>query len=245
MKVNPTKCTFGVEEGKFLGYQISKEGILSNPTKIQEFLESKTPRNLKGMQEINGRLTTLGRFIAISIEKFKWTEKSDVALQQLKDTLHQLSTLACPLPGETLQMYLVASEEAISSVLTVERESKQISIHFVSGSLQEPEVNFPSLEKLVLALVYAARGLRRYFQTHKVDVLTSYLIKQVLLRPEKSGRLAKWAIELGEHDIHYHPQSSIKAQALIDFLVEIPDTIKGVPTMISIDPLEPEASKEL
>ena len=69
MKLNPGKCTFGVEEGKFLGYQISKEGILPNPTKIQEFLESKSPHNLMGVQEINGRLTALGRFIAISAEK--------------------------------------------------------------------------------------------------------------------------------------------------------------------------------
>lgn len=41
------------------------------------------------------------------------------------------------------------------------------------------------------------------------------------------------------------PWTSIKAQALIDCLVEILDTIKGVPTTISVDPLEPEADKEL
>nr|KAJ0205864.1 hypothetical protein LSAT_V11C500266290 [Lactuca sativa] len=118
MKLNPTKCAFGVDEWQFHGYQISKEGILPNPTKIQEFLESKTPHNLKGVQEINGRLTTLGRFIAKSAEKtiplyqtlkgcldkkqFKWIERADADLQQLKDALHQLPALACPLPGETL-----------------------------------------------------------------------------------------------------------------------------------------------
>ena len=97
MKLNLAKCTFGVEEGQFLGYQVSREGILPNPTKIQEFLESKTPHNLKGVHEINGRLTALGRFIAKSAEKalplcqtlkgclnkkqFKWTVEADVALQ--------------------------------------------------------------------------------------------------------------------------------------------------------------------
>nr|KAJ0225480.1 hypothetical protein LSAT_V11C100009930 [Lactuca sativa] len=49
MKLNPAKCTFGVEEGQFLGYQVSREGILPNTTKIQEFPESKTPHNLKGV----------------------------------------------------------------------------------------------------------------------------------------------------------------------------------------------------
>nr|KAJ0211084.1 hypothetical protein LSAT_V11C400185560 [Lactuca sativa] len=148
-----------------------------------------------------------------------WTEKTDAALQQPKDAQHQLPTLTCPLPGETLQMYLVASEEAISSMLVVEREGKQVPIHFVSGALQGLEVNYLALEKLILALVYAVRRLWMYCQAHKVDVLTSYPIKQVML--------------------------SIKAQALANFLAEILYTIKGVPTTISVDLLEPEAGKEL
>ena len=37
------------------------------------------------------------------------------------------------------------------------------------------------------------------------------------------GRSAKWAIELGEHDISYRPRTRIKGQALADFLLEIPD----------------------
>nr|KAJ0196092.1 hypothetical protein LSAT_V11C700351650 [Lactuca sativa] len=69
MKLNPAKCTFGVEKGQFLGYQVSKEGILSNPFNIEEFLELKALHNLKGVQEINGRLTALGRFISKSAEK--------------------------------------------------------------------------------------------------------------------------------------------------------------------------------
>mgnify|MGYP001553540151 FL=1 len=76
--------------------------------------------------------------------------------------------------------------------------------------LQGPELNYPTLEKLVLALIYAARRLRRYFQAHQIEVLTSYPIKQILLKPETSGRLAKWAIDLGEHNINYRPRISIK-----------------------------------
>lgn len=69
MKLNTRKCTFKVEDGQFLGYQITTEGILLNQAKIQEFLNSKVPHNLKGVQEINGRLTVLGRFIPKSTEK--------------------------------------------------------------------------------------------------------------------------------------------------------------------------------
>lgn len=105
MKFNLGKCTFRVEEGQFLGYQITKEGILPNQTKIQEFLDSKIPCNLKGVHEINGWLMALGRFIVKSAKKalllfqtlkgcidkknqFKWTTEADKALQHLKEALH-------------------------------------------------------------------------------------------------------------------------------------------------------------
>ncbi|XP_076932511.1 uncharacterized protein LOC143598076 [Bidens hawaiensis] len=78
------------------------------------------------------------------------------------------------------------------------------------------------LEKLVLALVYAARHLRRYFQGHPINVLTGYKLKIVLSKPELSRRLAKWAIKLGEHAIEYKPRPVIKGQVLADFVTEVP-----------------------
>ncbi|GJX27960.1 putative reverse transcriptase domain, ribonuclease H-like domain protein [Tanacetum coccineum] len=80
------------------------------------------------------------------------------------------------------------------------------------------------LEKLILALVHAARRLRRYFQAHPIKVLTDKPIKQILTRPEKSGRIAKWAIELGEHDIEFQGRNSVRGHILADFLVETPST---------------------
>ncbi|WP_248789472.1 hypothetical protein, partial [Escherichia coli] len=39
---------------------------------------------------------------------------------------------------------------------------------------------------------------------------------------DHSGRLSKWCIELGEYDITYEPRKAIKAQALADFIAEVP-----------------------
>ncbi|XP_076944125.1 uncharacterized protein LOC143614629 [Bidens hawaiensis] len=78
------------------------------------------------------------------------------------------------------------------------------------------------LENLVLALVYDARRLRRYFQGHPINVLTRYNLKNVLSKPELSGRLVKWAIELEEHAIEYKPRPTIKGQVLADFVTEVP-----------------------
>ena len=76
------------------------------------------------------------------------------------------------------------------------------------------------MEKLILALVTAARKLRPYFQAHTIEVLTEYPMKQVLHKPETSGRLMKWAIELSEFDIRYRPKTAIKGQVLADFVME-------------------------
>ncbi|GKG18474.1 reverse transcriptase domain-containing protein [Tanacetum coccineum] len=42
-------------------------------------------------------------------------------------------------------------------------------------------------------------------------------------RPEVAGRLQKWSIMLGEHNITYRPRTSVKGQILADFLVEKPE----------------------
>ena len=80
------------------------------------------------------------------------------------------------------------------------------------------------MEKLILALVTAARNLRPYFQAHTIEVPTKYLMKQVLHKPETSGRLMKWALELSEFDIRYKPKTAIKGQVLADFVMECTPT---------------------
>ncbi|XP_076931785.1 uncharacterized protein LOC143597024 [Bidens hawaiensis] len=78
------------------------------------------------------------------------------------------------------------------------------------------------MEKLVLALVYASRRFRIYFHGHPVSVLMNYRIQNVLWKPELSGRLAKWAIELREHTLQYKPRSTFKGKVLADFITEVP-----------------------
>ncbi|KAL5546806.1 hypothetical protein UlMin_006493 [Ulmus minor] len=66
----------------------------------------------------------------------------------------------------------------------------------------------------------AARKLRPYFQAHTIIVPTKFPLKQILQKPDTSGRLAKWSIELGEFDILFKPRTAIKGQALADFIAE-------------------------
>ncbi|XP_074378422.1 uncharacterized protein LOC141719963 [Apium graveolens] len=66
----------------------------------------------------------------------------------------------------------------------------------------------------------ASRKLRHYFQGRTVQVVTDQPLKKILTRPEASGRVVAWSIELGEFDLEYVPRTAIKAQALVDFVVE-------------------------
>ncbi|KAK3025584.1 hypothetical protein RJ639_042623 [Escallonia herrerae] len=56
--------------------------------------------------------------------------------------------------------------------------------------------------------------------SHTIVVLTDQPLRKVLLSPEVSGRLVNWSVELGEFDLQYKPRTAIKAQALVDFIVE-------------------------
>nr|GFA02927.1 reverse transcriptase domain-containing protein [Tanacetum cinerariifolium] len=109
-----------------------------------------------------------------------------------------------------------------SAVLMTERGMVQMPVYFISRALQVPELNYSPMEKLVLSLVFAAKRLRRYFQAHPIAVITNQPIKQVMSRPDVAGRLQKWSIMLGEHNITYRPRTSIKGQILAAFPNKMP-----------------------
>lgn len=46
-KLNPIKFTFGVEEGHFLGYYITRQGIQPSPAKVDELMETPPPNTLR------------------------------------------------------------------------------------------------------------------------------------------------------------------------------------------------------
>ena len=65
MKLNPSKCAFGVALRKFLGFMVSKRGIEANSDKIQEILNMEPPKNIKDVQS----LIALNRFVSIATDK--------------------------------------------------------------------------------------------------------------------------------------------------------------------------------
>ncbi|GJY79088.1 reverse transcriptase domain-containing protein [Tanacetum coccineum] len=239
MKLNPKKCALGMREGTFLGYKVDANRLRVCPDKVEAVLNLPSPKCLKDVQKLNGKLASLNRFLSKSAKKslpffktlkkctkksdFQWTAKAEMASKQMKQLIAELPMLAAPKEKEELIMYLAAAKEAISAVLMTERDGRQVPIYFVSRALQGPEINYTPMEKLILALVSASKRLKRYFQAHTIVVITDQPIKQLLSNPEVTGRLLKWRFELEAHDIQYRPRTSVKGQILADFIVERPE----------------------
>ena len=76
------------------------------------------------------------------------------------------------------------------------------------------------MEKIAYAVVMAARKLRYYFQSYKIKVPTSYLLRDMFENKEASGRIGKWAAQLVEHTIDFTSRSTIKSQVLADFIAD-------------------------
>jgi len=69
LKLNPEKCVFGVEAGKFLGFLLSERGIEANPEKCVAILTMRSPTTVKEVQQLTGRIAALSRFVSASGEK--------------------------------------------------------------------------------------------------------------------------------------------------------------------------------
>ena len=67
----------------------------------------------------------------------------------------------------------------------------------------------------------SARRLRPYFQSHPIIVKTDHPISQVLKKPELTGRMIAWSVELSEFDISFEPRGPVKSQALADFIADL------------------------
>ena len=98
MKLNLTKCAFGVSAGKFLGFIVNNRGIEANLDKIKVVLDMPPPSGIKEVQRLTGRITALSRFVSRASDKcqlffkvlkkaFQWDRKCEEAFSALKTYL--------------------------------------------------------------------------------------------------------------------------------------------------------------
>uniref|UniRef100_A0A2N9IC67 Uncharacterized protein n=1 Tax=Fagus sylvatica TaxID=28930 RepID=A0A2N9IC67_FAGSY len=191
LRLNASKCVFGVGSGKFLGFMVSHRGIEVNPDQIKVIQELKAPRTHKEVQRLTGMTAALSRFISRSADRcqpffqllkksttFKWDDKCVSAFEDLKRYLSSSLLLSNPTPGEPLFLYLAVSDRAVSAVLIRIKDTVQCPVYYASKTMTEAETHYPPLEKVGLALITAADKLPQYFQAHTVYLVLADFVAE-------------------------------------------------------------------
>ena len=154
MKLNPSKCVFGLTTGKFLGFMVSHRGIEINSEKVLAIMELEPPRMVKEVQSLNGKIAALSRFVSKATDKclpffrtlrksFEWTDDYQKAFEDLKKYLSSPPLLSPSKPGEELYLYITVSQAAVSAVLVREEEGAQRPVYFVNRTFRGAEERYP------------------------------------------------------------------------------------------------------
>ncbi|KAK1694345.1 hypothetical protein QYE76_011042 [Lolium multiflorum] len=228
---------------EFLGHVISKDGIAVNPSKVASVLDWEAPKNVKEIRGFLGMAGYYRRFIegfskiAGPMTKllrkntpFVWSDECEKSFQTLKEKLTTAPVLAVPEDGKDYTVYCDASKHGLGCVLMQDRKV----ISYGSRQLRPHEVNYPTHDLELAAVVFALKTWRHFLYGAKCELYTDHKsLKYFFTQKELNMRQKRWLELIKDYDltINYTPG---KANVVADAL-----------SRKSTGGLEPEISPEL
>ncbi|WVZ52540.1 hypothetical protein U9M48_003588 [Paspalum notatum var. saurae] len=218
-----SKCAFWLKEVAFLGHILSAKGVAVDPSKVEDVLNWKQPQTVTAIRSFLGLAGYYRRFIkdfskiakpmtALTQKnaKFAWSSKCKEAFGALKTLLTSAPVLAQPDITKPFDVYCDASGSGLGCVLIV--------IAYASCQLRKHEVNYPTHDLELLAVVYALKKWRHYLLGNTCHIYTDHKsLKYIFTQPELNMRQRRWLELIKDYDleVHYHPgKANVVADAL-------------------------------
>src|SRR3954469_15754800 len=224
---NFSKCEFWLKEVVFLGHVLSEGGISVDPAKIHSIMDWTAPTTQTEVKGFLGLAGYYSKFVEgfSSIarpmtqllkkdQKFVWTEKCEASFQELKRRLVSAPVLTMPDLTKSFDVYCDASKVGLGCVLmqvgkVIEHLSRQLKPH---------ELNYPTHDLELSAVVLAVKRWRHYLMGHCCDIYTDHKsLKYIFSQKELNMRQRIWIELITDYDldIHYHPsKANVVADAL-------------------------------
>nr|GEX93434.1 hypothetical protein [Tanacetum cinerariifolium] len=211
---NWDKSHFMVKEGITLGHKISKKGIEVDKAKIEVISKLPHPTTVKGIRSFLGHAGFYRRFIRdfskISrpmthlLEKnspFIFSNECIQAIRTLKEKLTEAPILIAPNWDQPCELMCDASDYAVGAILGQRFEKHFRPIHYASKTMNQVETNYTTIEKEMLAVVYAFEKFRSYLIMNKSIVYTDHsALKFLFAKKDAKARLLRWILLLQEFD---------------------------------------------
>lgn len=214
LKVQPDKCEFLRREVAYLGHIISNEGVKPNPDKIKAVEEFPVPKSCKDIKAFLGLTGYYRRFIPnfskltkplTSLLKkdvpFIWGESQQMAFEQCKQLLINPPILQYPDFTKEFILTTDASMSAIGAILSQGEIGKDLPISYASRTLNKAESNYSTIERELLAIVWAVKHFRPYLFGRRFKIVTDHKPLTWLFSIKDPGsRLVRWRLKLEEFE---------------------------------------------
>ena len=190
-----SKCEFWLKKVPFLG-------IAMDPSKVQEVMDWKAPTSVSEIQSFLGLAGYYHRFIPDFSKiakpmtsllqkdhKFVWTEGCEVAFCTLRKLLTTAPILAHPNIEKPFDVFCDASKSGLGCVLMQEGRV----IPYASRQLRKHEVNYPTHDLELAAVVHALKICRHYLLGNKCHIYTDHKsLKYIFTQFELNMRQRRW-----------------------------------------------------
>ena len=213
--LNWEKCHFMVQEGIVLRHRIAARGIEVDKTKIEAIEKLPPPSSVKGIRSFLGHAGFYRRFIKdfsriakplsnflVQGTPFDFDEQCVQAFSILKDKLVSAPIVVATNWDLSFELMCDANDYVIGVVLGQKRDRIFQVIHYASRTLNDAQLNYATIEKELLAIVFAFDKFRPYLIGNKVIVHTDHsAIKYLMTKKDAKPRLIWWVLLLQEFDL--------------------------------------------